>query len=73
MLETPPTATPARLQLTLQRCANGEGEPGWQAELVDLGPPRRFESLTELMAWLGTLEQPAVPPAASASPTRGIR
>jgi hypothetical protein len=67
VLDTPSSATPARLQLTLQRCAS---RPGWQAELVDLGPPRRFESLAELMAWLNTLEQP---PALPAPPARGIR
>jgi hypothetical protein len=67
MLETPPPATPARLQLTLQRCAS---RPGWQAELVDLGPPRRFETLAELMAWLITLEQSTALPT---PPTRGIR
>jgi hypothetical protein len=70
MPDAPPSAAPARLQLTLQRCAS---KPGWQAELVDLGPPRRFESLTELMAWLHTLEGPPLPRPPSPPPHRGIR
>jgi hypothetical protein len=67
MPESAPSAVPERWQLTLQRHAD---RPGWQATLRDKRAPRRFESLSELMAWLGTLERPPAPPS---SPPQGIR
>jgi hypothetical protein len=65
--EIPAAAAPGCLHLTLQRRAS---RPGWQAELHDASGLRRFESLTDLMDWLGTLDQP--PPPAE-PPLRGIR
>jgi hypothetical protein len=67
MPDMPPASAPARLQLTLQRSASGST---WLAELHELGAPRRFESLPELVAWLNTLEHP---PSAPARPALGIR
>jgi hypothetical protein len=67
MPDMPPSAAPRCQYLTLRRDASG---PGWQAELHAAAELRRFESLTELMAWLGTLDWP--PPPAE-PPLRGIR
>lgn len=65
--DAPDSAVQPCLRLTLQR---RHSPPGWQAELQDQGATRRFESLTDLMAWLCTLEGPPSPPS---PPTRGIR
>jgi hypothetical protein len=67
MPDMPPSAAPDCLHVTLRR---GASRPGWQAELHDAAGLRRFESLTDLMDWLATLDRP--PPPAQ-PPLRGIR
>lgn len=67
MPDMPPSAAPDGLRLTLRR---GASRPGWQAELHDAEAVRRFESLTELMDWLDTLDRP---PSPAQLPLRGIR
>lgn len=59
-------APPRRLHVTLQQAAAA----GWQAEVAGAGPPRRFDSLLKLIAWLATLDLPPSPPP---PPRSGIR
>jgi hypothetical protein len=67
MPDAPSAAAPTRLQLVLQRSAS---RPEWWAEVQAEGTPRRFETLTELLSWLATLDLPPAPPS---PPAGGIR